>query len=151
MTAGACQALPVAEMVALAFVVLAVGHSLSKVPAFMQRRQYPHVPGPCEKCKIENLCAGQMNPEPGTPECMPVVCKAVCECRQGLPEPPKAPPIAILPPPPPVWTKDQTVKFCACVGVRMVDCSTQHCRDKIAQVMEIVQCENNTPNAAGAR
>ena len=106
-----------------------------------------YIPGPCEKCRIENLCAGQVDPKPGTAECMPVVCRAVCECRQGLPEPPEAPPIAILPPPPPVWTDAQTVKFCACVGVRATQCGTQHCRDKIKTVMEIVQCSAKTPNA----
>merc|ERR1719240_244673 len=72
---------------------------------------------------MANLCPE--GAEAGTPECLPVVCKTVCECRQGLPDPIAAPPIAILPPPEPEWDKAQRMQFCACAASRRLsECTT---------------------------
>merc|ERR1719174_1884026 len=108
--------------------------------------QAPAFAGPCTKCQPANLCAGQDPIVPGTPECLPVVCSAVCECRIGLPDVPLPMPVAIVPltPPTPQWNAEQTTKFCACVGMRLASdiCSTDYCEDKLKEVMHIVQCPN---------
>lgn len=102
--------------------------------------------GGCDKCNQVNLCAGQpIGPDGcpgtvGTPDCMPIVCKAVCTCRRGLPEPPTGPPIKILPPPPPEWNDAQTVDFCSCMATKALDCTTDVCRNKLKVVAQIVDC-----------
>merc|ERR1719515_602239 len=98
----------------------------------------------CEKCKLANLCPEGATA--GTPECLPVVCKTICECRQGLPEPIAAPPIAILPPPEPDWTKAERMQFCACASSRrLTECTTQLCRQKVKSVLDIIQCKCAVP------
>merc|ERR550537_1977547 len=86
--------------------------------------------------------------DPGTKNCMPVVCRAICECRQGLPEPPYRPPIAILPPPLPEWDQTQTQQFCGCTALRLADCATDLCREKIRLVQELMHCDGAVENAA---
>merc|ERR1719399_269719 len=98
----------------------------------------------CEKCKLANLCPEGATA--GTPECLPVVCKTICECRQGLPEPIAAPPIAILPSPEPDWTKAERMQFCACASSRrLTECTTQLCRQKVKSVLDIIQCQCAVP------
>ena len=104
--------------------------------------------GQCDKCNEVNLCPS--GGQPGTATCLPVVCRAVCECRQGLLEPPAAPPIAILPPPTPEWDQPSTEQFCACTAFRaLTKCQTDLCKEKILQAMEIVGCKTQVRNAQG--
>jgi len=106
------------------------------------------VTGPCSKCNIETLCPDvPEDPETGLvwgqAECLPVVCMAICSCREGLPEPPSHPPdLAILPPPLPDWNKEETTLFCSCAATREVNCATDLCREKINQVRDLVHCDH---------
>ena len=118
--------------------------SLSVEPSMSAEGQLPLLfEWPCTKCRKENLCKGQNPIEEGTPSCLPVVCLAVCECRVGLPDVPLPQPIAIVPltPPKPSWSPPQIVSFCACVGVRLANCKTPLCEQKIKEVMTIVECD----------
>jgi hypothetical protein len=125
--------------------------------SFMGKKAAQEPAGPCDKCLKENLCAGQVGPnggppESGTPNCMPVVCSAICECRYcpppaidgvcvPLPEPPPTPPIAILPQPLPEWDKEQTSRFCSCVSNRMTaNCGTDLCKQKLLRVQDDLHC-----------
>jgi hypothetical protein len=120
-------------------------------PKEMNEDPPPAVGELCDKCKIENLCAGQLNAQPGTPTCLPDVCNTVCMCRYGLPEPIPPPPyqIAILPPPLPVWTRDETKTFCSCVSTGSASCTTPLCSDAIQQVTDRMQCYALFPDQTG--
>merc|ERR1719454_1141180 len=115
---------------------------LARNHTLLDTRQPAEVPGPCDKCKIENLCAGQLNAKAGTPTCLPNVCNTVCMCRQGLPEPVPQPPyqIAILPPPLPIWSREETLTFCSCASTGSASCTTELCSSKIQEVTDRMQC-----------